>query len=230
MKFKTFALTTLLIFSFIHIAQSQKEKANCKVLMEKISGTYEGACKKGLAHGRGIAKGDDTYTGKFRKGLPDGLGLYTYKNGDSFFGLWRNGKKHGQGEIKYKKTGTKDSIVKGTWVDDYLVKSDVKPVGYTVILSRSIDHYNITNSNIEENRIEISFEKAMRKFLPVNLHVRATSGARTPFPSKIIYADVKYPFTCAIEYSIKYGQTIIPVSFTFSIIEKGKWEVRLSHF
>ena len=44
----------------------------CKVLMKEISGSYSGECKKGLADGKGEAKGVDRYIGAFKKGLPDG--------------------------------------------------------------------------------------------------------------------------------------------------------------
>ena len=35
------------------IAQNSDITQNCKVLMAEISETYEGECKKGLAHGKG---------------------------------------------------------------------------------------------------------------------------------------------------------------------------------
>ena len=35
----------------------------CKVLKPEISGSYLGDCKKGLANGKGIARGTDGYEG-----------------------------------------------------------------------------------------------------------------------------------------------------------------------
>ncbi|MDF1550030.1 MAG: hypothetical protein P1P88_19550 [Bacteroidales bacterium] len=220
----TAALSLLIVVS----AKSQEKNSECKVLMEKISGSYEGGCKKGLAHGHGVAKGEDTYTGNFRKGLPDGRGLYTYSNGDSYFGLWRNGKKHGQGIIRYQNS-KKDSIVKGTWVNDYMVQSDAKPQGYRVGFSRSIDQYSIVKTGTEEYRVEITFERAMSKYLPSDLSITGSSGNRALSPSKIIFVDINYPFTCTIEYTIKYMQNILPCNFIFTISEPGKWDVKLIH-
>lgn len=221
-------LFAILSLFFVESGKSQEKNPECKVLMEKISGSYEGGCKKGLAHGHGVAKGEDTYTGSFRKGMPDGRGLYTYSNGDSFFGLWRNGKKHGQGVIRYQNS-KKDSIVKGTWVNDYMVQSDAKPQGYRVGFSRSIDQYTIIKSGTEENRVEIGFERAMLKFLPHDLSITGSSGNRSPASSKIIFDNISYPFTCNIEYTIKYMQNILPCNFIFTISEPGKWDVKLIH-
>jgi hypothetical protein len=65
------ALWFMLILFSGSILFAQEE---CKVLMPEISGSYTGKCKKGLAQGKGLAIGTDTYEGRFLKGLPDGTG------------------------------------------------------------------------------------------------------------------------------------------------------------
>ena len=63
----------------------------CKVLKTEISASYHGDCKNGLAQGKGIAKGLDSYEGEFIKGLPDGTGTYIWANGDNYKGNWKKG-------------------------------------------------------------------------------------------------------------------------------------------
>jgi len=47
-------LFALFLFPSLLFAQE------CKVLVENLSDSYEGECKKGLANGHGKAEGDDT--------------------------------------------------------------------------------------------------------------------------------------------------------------------------
>ena len=56
------------IFFMLFLLAPQLSQAQCKVLLEAVSGEYEGGCKKGKADGKGIAKGTDSYEGEFKKG------------------------------------------------------------------------------------------------------------------------------------------------------------------
>ena len=50
-----------------------------------------------------------------------GKGIYTYQNGDKFNGIFENGKRHGEGVMKYKN----NKYVYGYWFEDKLsVKYD----------------------------------------------------------------------------------------------------------
>ena len=92
-------------FSIILNAQ---ETTGCKVLMNDISGTYKGECKKGLAHGVGEATGKDfLFRREFKNGLPHGQGRYQWANGDSYQGEWKKGKMEGSGEMKKKARRTR---------------------------------------------------------------------------------------------------------------------------
>jgi hypothetical protein len=86
----------------------------CKVLIPGISEEYEGACRRGFAHGKGNARGSDHYEGMFRKGLPHGIGTYTWENGDKYEGRWKEGMKHGPGKFTYKQDG-EIIIQEGVW-------------------------------------------------------------------------------------------------------------------
>ena len=64
-----------------------------------LIGHYHGECDEGteLPHGKGEAKGADTYVGHFVQGKPDGKGVYTWENGARLDGTFTNGKANGPG-------------------------------------------------------------------------------------------------------------------------------------
>ncbi len=88
---------------------------DCKVLKESISESYSGDCKKGKAHGEGTAKGVDSYTGKFKKGLPNGIGKYTWENGNIYEGNFKNGLMEGEGKMTLSLKNLGDSLIVGFW-------------------------------------------------------------------------------------------------------------------
>ena len=105
-------LSTSIIFTSDILAQ------DCKVLLESISGSYEGDCKKGLANGKGTAKGTDTYTGEFKKGYPSGFGTYTWSNGEIFEGEFKKGLKEGKGKLTVMLPGGGTKDQEGYWLED----------------------------------------------------------------------------------------------------------------
>ena len=64
-----------------------------------LIGHYHGECDEGteLPHGKGEAKGADTYVGNFVQGKPDGKGVYTWETGARLEGTFREGKANGPG-------------------------------------------------------------------------------------------------------------------------------------
>ena len=50
-------------------------------------------------HQRGNEEKDLKYVGEIKNGKPEGDGIWTSHNGDSFSGEWKNGKEHGQGTM-----------------------------------------------------------------------------------------------------------------------------------
>ena len=115
-RFIIFFMTSLLFLGCVANAQ---EYDKCKVLMESISGVYNGDCKNGLAHGKGVAIGIDKYDGKFKNGLPNGKGKYSWANGDFYDGNWKAGKRSGEG-IMF--SFEQNVNVRGIWKNDEFVK------------------------------------------------------------------------------------------------------------
>ena len=72
----------------------------CIVKAPKLQGKYDGPCVAGLAEGVGRAVGENTYEGAFSAGLPEGLGVYTFANGNRFEGMFANGKPNGKGKME----------------------------------------------------------------------------------------------------------------------------------
>ena len=99
------------------MAQDQQ----CVVLKEEIKGKYQGDCKNGLAHWKGVAIGKDTYEGKFKKGLPNGKGTYRWSTGEVYVGSFRKGKRHGEGVYTFFVNG-KDSTFNAYWKNDEMAK------------------------------------------------------------------------------------------------------------
>jgi hypothetical protein len=66
-------------------------RQDCQVLDPKLQGHYSGECQNGQAFGTGEAVGVDKYEGQFAQGLPDGSGTYTWADGESFKGEFRQG-------------------------------------------------------------------------------------------------------------------------------------------
>ena len=89
---KNFSLYAL-IFGILLINLETLAQTSCKVLQKGISKSYTGDCKKGLAHGYGVATGVDRYEGKLKNGLPNGIGKYFWSTGEIYDGHWKNGKK-----------------------------------------------------------------------------------------------------------------------------------------
>ncbi len=187
-----------------------QDKSECKVLVETLAGSYEGDCKKGLANGKGKAKGTDTYEGEFKKGLPEGEGIYTWSNGDVFSGTFKKGLKEGDGKLVYHPNQFADSTLLGFWKDDiyyglyeepYKVFSKTGPVNRVIVR-------RLGNSPLD---IRIRGEMDMLREGGVNSIYFNGSG----------FDNVQFPFTLDMEAN--YAN--VPVTFKVVIYEPGLWEV-----
>lgn len=93
--------------------EAEAQNTKCQVRDQDIAAVYKGACKEGLAHGKGLAKGKDVFEGEFFEG--DKLkGKYTWANGLTYDGEWKNDKQHGVGTMR---NANGDLVFQGQWVN-----------------------------------------------------------------------------------------------------------------
>lgn len=135
---------SILLASFISLQPINATATDCEVELAPLKGTYEGGCKKGKAHGEGIAVGEDTYKGTFRKGLPHGTGKYTWANGNVYEGEWAKGEMHGEGSLYVK---AEDSVLKGHWIEGEYIGTEK-------------DAYKVLNKSVTINRMTFSRQKS----------------------------------------------------------------------
>ncbi len=74
---------------------------------------YEGEWENDVKHGKGleINPNGNRYVGYYMNGMPEGVGVFTWRNGENYEGEWRNGMKHGSGMWR----GTKGESYVGEW-------------------------------------------------------------------------------------------------------------------
>lgn len=127
MKYLFTKQSSLVLALFFIIFNSGITQSDCEVSLEAVKGEYIGECKKGLANGKGIAKGKDTYDGEFKKGLPDGMGTYSWANGNVYTGEFKKGLKDGKGKLLIQLPGgqTKEQI--GFWSEDEYIGENESP-------------------------------------------------------------------------------------------------------
>ena len=212
----------------IGASYSAQAQSDCKVYPSKITDYYVGECKKGLAHGMGKAEGIDVYEGRFRKGYPDGIGTYTWKNGNSYVGEFDKGLKDGEGEFSFKMYG-KDTTTVGFWRDDEYIGKENKPP-YKVLQKMSVDRLSFKNSESERDLIEIEFYKSgVRNGSVNNLTIQNSSGAYETVGNILRISNIELPYKGEVRYSTPsaLGGSSVQCYFIFEINQKGKWEIRV---
>lgn len=219
---KLFVLCVIIAFySKFGLAQDSE-----KVLVANISKSYEGKCKKGLAHGNGEAKGVDTYSGQFKKGLPQGFGTYVWKNGDYYIGQWYKGKRNGEGEF-HTKINDQDTVYAGLWKrDKYIGQKTIQPI---VNYKSSVDRYNFKRIG-EGSLISISFKQNGTTNTSItDLIVDGDSGIEVEKDNIFSFEDFVVPFKCSVRYRTlnKLQKVGFDVKFEFEITQMGNWELVL---
>src|SRR5690625_1571229 len=110
----------MIALGLLGFAQAETSSA-CQVLDAELSFSYQGQCLDGLAHGQGVAKGNNGayYQGEFAQGKPSGYGVKLYANGDAYAGDWLNGLRHGYGVYEYgEQSPWRGDKYVGQWQDD----------------------------------------------------------------------------------------------------------------
>lgn len=236
-------IALLILFYFPLNAQ------DCKVLVEEISEKYQGDCKKGLAHGEGVASGDGyQYDGEFKKGFPHGEGILTLASGRIFEGEWKNGEIYGYGILTEPDGSKKEGYFKGS-ISGFIYMGDDKATlaGYKVLETQRLENatYNFVKAEGMENEVLIQvFENNIRRITNVEI-LEMTSGSiqrQTNVNGRlnIEIVSVMFPITVGIRYILPYGtqDTNLPGDvenlnsprmMRFTIIEPGTWTVTITH-
>ena len=213
----TFLILFLLIGSFVHA-----QKDECRVIKFEISGTYEGGCKNGLAHGKGIAQGIDRYEGKFIRGLPDGKGTYRWANGVYFVGEWKNGLREGEGEMVYP-----DSVVTGFWKEDkYIGKKLISP--YTILSSMSVSRSTIAKSLSKIEGVKIRIMQGGSDNTSIeDFSLAYDSGNEYRSGNYYGIENARFPLGVKVKYRSwnQLGTAQYNVIFEFVINQPGSWDV-----
>ena len=219
------SICLLILFSQVH-PNSVAQFANCQVLIESIARQYEGDCKKGMAHGQGIATGEDTYTGKFKKGLPHGEGTYQWKNGEVFTGTWKNGMRDGRGKLIRQDS----TVLDGYWLEDEYIGETKEPFQ---ILSQSnfIRKITVKRAGSEPHKVEVRFEQNNRELSNVGI-LRTAEGFNELIPGTtrmVISVPVReFPFLGYMQFSARSWITkkmIRDNSFDIAITQPGHWKI-----
>jgi len=198
------------------------QQADCKVLKPEIAGSYSGECKKGLAHGKGIAQGTDRYEGAFFKGLPSGKGTYRWANGVSYEGEWKNGLKEGAGKMVYP-----DSVVTGLWKEDrYIGKQAIAP--YKIITSMSVSRSTIIKSGDRNQTVKIQIKQGGIDNISIeNFSMVYDSGSEYRSGNYYGIENVRFPLNVKVKYR-SWNQLMTSqynVTFEFVINHPGSWDV-----
>jgi hypothetical protein len=217
-------LLSALCFSIFVTAQ------DCEVLLETISTSYEGDCKKGLAHGEGTAKGEDQYIGEFKKGFPHGEGKYIWADGKTYEGEWSNGKMDGEGVMNMIVMG-KDSVLTGFWKDNVYVGEELLPE-YKIIQQRSVDDIRITKVGEGKSEVIINFVRLGSRNNDIqNLQTQSSKGPGYMQNGAVVFDEIDFPFTGGVTYrtSNKLKTAMVDVRVQFVINYPGRWKVDISN-
>lgn len=223
-----------LVFLFAGTVFISAQEASCKVLKVGIEKEYSGKCKKGLADGKGIAKGRFLYEGDFKKGLPHGKGTLKFSYEEYYIGEWKDGLQDGKGELHYKVKGI-DSVKAGVWEKgNYIGKKAISP--YIIKYTNSVDRYTLLKINDSDggktNRVVIKFmQNGGTNGSVSNVRLEGDSGNLMAMNNAEGFENITFPFLCKISYTTlnKFKTSTNIATFEFIINKPGDWELTLNN-
>jgi len=233
-----------LIIATIFLLSGDILAQNCTVKVDSLKGQYKGDCKDGKADGQGAAFGTDTYTGEFRKGLPEGLGRYTWSNGDWYEGFWKEGKFEGKGTLSRKAENTSDSllVLTGFWEKGKFLGLHAKPY-YIEMLTNNINDLTIRKLDETKSDINISVRSitggasilqmpVLPKTLIVDIQLfqgrfeQIITDTVSRITSRYTLQDVKFPFSAIFSFRTP-GPALWIEKVKVEFYEKGNWVMRV---
>jgi hypothetical protein len=226
---KTLFFTLIIILISFMLTAQQETSSSCKVLLPSIADKYEGECKKGLAHGTGIAQGKDHYQGEFKKGLPDGNGVYSWSTGEIYDGGWIEGRRDGYGTFSFRAEG-KESVLVGYWVGDRYLGSEYRKYEYKILEKRDIMDVRFLRTQQTGNEVRFRIYKGGLEDPGVtDLMLVGSNGYQSG--SFLGFDDIEYPFQCQITFNTtnKLNTANLICKLVFEIYEPGRWEVHIQN-
>ena len=229
LKSKQIQILLIIVFSSSQLLFSQETETSCKVLLKEISGFYKGNCKDGLADGKGVSSGVDTYSGYFKNGMPEGKGVYKYKDGSIFSGNFKNGLKNGKGEFKYY-VDKKSTIVSGYWKDGDYIGVYTNEDEYRVTNKSGIESCTIKKSESKDDVIELVFQRHLtEKYMPLDLIITTSSGEIFQGNQIVVVRNYAFPVNCSVEFKLLLGVCTKQCFLTFDVLKPGKYVVEISN-
>ncbi len=218
---------SVFIFLLLSAGGAYAQKDDCSVLKPEIAGTYQGDCKKGLAQGKGVAQGIDSYEGQFNKGLPSGRGTYKWASGVYYEGQWKNGLREGEGRMVFP-----DSVVEGFWKEDKFVgKKKIAP--YNIITSTSVARFTISKTIDRNNKVKIHImQGGLDNNAIEDFSLYFDSGSEFRIGNYYGIENISYPVTIKVKYrswnQLKTAQ--YDVRFELEINDPGSWDLVLNNY
>ncbi len=220
-------LFTCLLFA-LPLSGINSQEPSCNVLVKALQGSYIGNCKKGLAHGKGTAKGVDTYTGYFKKGYPNGKGVYTWAAGDKFEGYYKMGIKDGEG-IFHTQVDGRDTIFAGIWKDDKY--AGPKPINPEILSNYGVKSVSFSRRG-DGALITFMFMQVGSPSTGVsNLITYCSSGSQFTNGPYVGYEDLSFPIKVRLTYRTMnaYKTGFTECSLEFKITQPGRWDIHISN-
>jgi len=203
------------------------QDSECTVLIPRLAGTYHGDCRNGLAQGKGMAHGIDSYEGEFRKGLPEGLGVYRWADGSYYEGYWKQGLRDGYGKMIYGN----DSVKSGHWkAGKYTGEKETKR--YEVIQSRFVARSSFIKTGNSPHQVKIKLTLGGAPNTTVqDFSMTPSSGEEFRPGNAYGLQNVTYPVTIRLQYRTWNAMRTVltDVTFEFRINEPGSWDVNIQN-